>query len=382
MADTPLMKDGLNAKAIKRISLALQKSYPNIDTDAFEKDCKKGLNQLELKERVHHIIDVMARHLPDDFAKTAKILAKVKKHWQKPDNPDALSGFAAWPIIDYVAVHGSEHPDIALPLLKTLTPMFSAEFAIRTFIIRYPELTFEHLYQWIDDEDDHVRRLVSEGTRPRLPWGQRLVSFCDDPKPVIPLLTALNDDDSDYVRRSVANNLNDIAKDHPELVISTCRQWQQEGQRRKKGQKDTSKNTQWVIKHSCRSLVKFGHPQVFGLLGYTESPQLKLGQLQLCEENIQLGDSIRFSFTVKSRATKPQRCVIDYAIHYMKANGQTSPKVFKLKAIDIAPGETLTLEKSQAFKPITTRKYYSGIHHVEILVNGEAQCRKTFTLSM
>ena len=368
MATQLLMKDGLGKVAVGRISLALLAAGADFPEKAFNKDALAPLADLELKERVHHIIGVMGQHLPDSFPEAASILGRIRDHWEESE--DKLATFAAWPVIDYVATYGLDHPRIALPLLRYLTPMFSAEFSIRPFLEKHTEETYAEMLLWCLDADEHVRRLASEGIRPRLPWGKQLPQYIDDPAPVIALLESLKDDPSDYVRRSVANNLNDISKDHPDLVIETCQRWSAE--------KVAAR--QWIIRHATRTLVKAGHRKVFPLLGFTRSPKLDVSPPDLVCSALTLGETLRISTQITSTSTVKQYCVIDYAIHYMKANGKTSPKVFKWKNLRLKPGESVTLEKSHAFRPITTRRHYAGTHKIEILVNGRRAAHTSFQL--
>ncbi len=370
MPEQRLMKDGLNAAAITRIAESLSLTVPGFQTAQFITQADSGIDTLELKDRVRHIIAVLNEYLPADFEKTAAALIQLKANWIPGDPTDNLRGFAAWPIIDYIGEYGIDHPETALKALKELTSLFSAEFAIRPFIITHFKTTIQTLEHWANDPDEHVRRLVSEGSRPRLPWGQQLPQFIADPAPVIQLLEKLKDDPSEYVRRSVANNLNDISKDHPEKVIAVCKQWKRGG----------GKNREWIIRHATRTLVKAGHPAIFGLLGYTEKPKLELRNFTVTPAAIQLGESIEFQLKFQSTNSKPQTVVIDYAIHHMKANGKTSPKVFKFRTLDIAPNETVKLSKRHTIKPITTRKYYAGEHLLEILINGKTFSRAPFTL--
>lgn len=372
MAEQRLMKDGLDAAAVERIAGSLARVAPNFAKTQFVSDAIDGLVPLELKSRVRHISAALNNHLPADFEKAAEILLSLKSNWIPGDPEDSLGGFAAWPVIDYVGEYGLDHPEIALTVLKELTSLFSAEFSIRPFIIRYFELTYRHLDQWCDDSDEHVRRLVSEGTRPRLPWGQRLPSFIVEPSPVFQLLEKLKDDPAEYVRRSVANNLNDISKDHPDQVIALCRRWLNAA----------GPDREWIIRHATRTLVKSGHPEVFGLLGFTENPRLEVRSLNVLPKQIYLGEAVEFSFKLQSTNSKPQSVIIDYAIHHVKANGNTSPKVFKYRTMELDPGEVVQLVKRHAIKPITTRKYYSGAHAVDILINGERYAREAFTLCL
>ena len=369
------MKDGLDISALKRLAANLHRAYARFPHQAFIRDASQGLADLELKERVQHIIVVLATHLPDDFERSVKILLKAAQNWDRGDPDDPLRGFAAWPVIDYVAVHGLQQPKVALAALRRLTGLFSAEFAIRPFITTYPEQTLQALEEWTQDSDEHVRRLVSEGARPKLPWASRLPEFERNPKPVLTLLEKLKDDPSAYVRRSVANNLNDIAKDHPDLVIEVCRSWLREPTPRREWR-------EWIIRHATRTLVKAGHPGVWELLGYAVTPQVQLNRLQVQRRTLQLGDDLVFAGTLQSKADHPQRLVVDYAVHHMKANGQTKPKVFKLKTLSLAPGEQVAISKRHPFRQITTRQYYAGQHTVEVLVNGQSLARCHFQLTL
>jgi 3-methyladenine DNA glycosylase AlkC len=329
-----------------------------------------GLNDMELKERVRHLVDTIARHLSDDFEASARILFQIRNHWDEGTSEDCHRPFAAWPIIDYVAKYGIDSPETSLPLLRYLTPMFSAEFAVRPFLEQHPDITYNEMTLWCLDPDEHVRRLASEGIRPRLPWAPQLKQYISDPTPVIALLDNLVDDPSDYVRRSVANNLNDISKDHPELVIATCQRWMH----------DKISARQWIIKRATRTLVKAGHPKVFSLLGYTRSPKIEIDPLEITPSAITLGESLELSTTITSTAPTHQKLVIDYAIHFQKANGHTKPKVFKWKNLTLKPAECVHLQKKHLIEAITTRHYYPGTHRVDLLINGKTKATQTFEL--
>lgn len=366
------MKQGLAKPAIQRISHTFAQVC-DFNQSQFERLALLGLEELELKARVLHVIRALNQSLPSDFVEAAAILANIPNIWeQEKSQYEHLihPNFAAWPIIDYVAVYGLDEPDISLDLLKRLTVMFSAEFAIRPFIQRYPELCLQYFNNWVTDENEHVRRLVSEGTRPLLPWGIRLTQFVLDPTPNLILLNALKQDPSLYVRRSVANHLNDIAKNDVELVIDVCSNWY----------KEADENTLWLIKHACRGLIKAGHPSVFKLLGYTDQAQITISEIALSADQINLGEIITFAFDLRSTGKAEQHIVVDYKIYFMRANGKQSEKVFKLKNIKLAPLQTVNLAKSHSFKAITTRKYYPGKHKIEIMVNGIAVKHIEFNL--
>lgn len=357
MESSGLMRDGLNAKTITQISNAISACFDEFNHLSFQKACLYQLDSLTMKQRVLHIIEALHQHLPNDFNKTATILANCKKHWQCTET---LKGFAAWPLVDYVAVYGINHPNIALPLLKKLTPMFTAEFALRPFLIQHQALTLEYLQQWSNDKDEHVRRLVSEGSRPRLPWGIRLQAFCQDPSPILPLLAKLNNDTSAYVRKSVANSINDITKDNPQIAIALCKKWLPLQQA----------HTKWIIRHALRSLIKAGNVEVLQLLGFPTNIKITVQQFALNAHHLSVGESLSFAFTVHSNSDTSQALMIDYAIHHCKANQKTSIKVFKLKSLILAANSTSQITKQHSFKPISTRRYYEGTHKIDILING------------
>lgn len=368
-----LMKNGLTEPAIKRIAFALSKVLTNFSREQFIALSLDNIEQLELKERVQHLIKVIHTFMPNSFPQAAILLVKAKDYWDFGEEGDALSGFAAWPIIDYIAEFGLKHPDESLTALKELTELFSAEFAIRPFIINHTTYCHQQFKLWVVDDNEHVRRLVSEGTRPRLPWGVQLKQFINEPSPNIPLLSQLYQDESLYVRRSVANHLNDIAKDNPDVVINTCHLWQ--------GNTLDKIKTQWVIKHATRSLIKSGNQDAFALLGFTQKTSLALSEINLSSQNIIIGDTIHFDFELVSTTNKTQNLVVDYAIHFMKANNKHRAKVFKLKTLVLKANEKIRLSKNHSFKLITTRKYYPGEHMIEILINGRSFSKHKFNLA-
>ncbi|MBL1419175.1 MAG: DNA alkylation repair protein [Alphaproteobacteria bacterium] len=372
MAD--LMKDSLNLVAVEKMAASLKAVWAQFDVDGFVTASMDGLEQLELKARILHIITALHQHLPRDFIETANILMAAGEKWQKGDENGSFSVFAIWPLIDYVGVYGLDKPEKALDALEVLTPLFSAEFAIRPFINQHFELTYQRLNQWVSHENEHVRRLVSEGIRPRLPWGLQLKQFIKNPTVVVELLELLKDDEAEYVRRSVANNLNDISKNHPELVVSICNKWLKEAS------KLEYKNRNWIARHATRGLVKQGYPPVFSLLGYSENLDVELRDLSLKKDHIKMGEALEFNFVLT--ANKPQKFVLDFAIHFMKANGKLAAKTFKLKNIIMKNGETLNIKKQQWFKPITTRKYHAGAHKLEILLNGRTFAEIHFLLEV
>ena len=364
------MKDGLDEPALNRLVEAMTVSWPAFDGSGFKREALAGLDDLELKDRVRHIIAVLNNFLPEDFPKALKIVVRAGGNFPAGRPGDSLAGFAAWPLIDWVPEYGLDHCDISMKALKKLTSLFSAEFAVRPFLLQDTDRAMGHLRSWLDGPDDHVRRLVSEGTRPRLPWGCQLPMFRDDPGPVIELLTHLRDDPAEYVRRSVANNLNDIAKDHPATVVKVCRAWM----------KGASDQRRWVIRHGLRTLVKQGDKGALKVLGYTTEPKVEVG-FRLSVKSLNIGGNLVIEVNLTSTARRTQKLVVDYVVHHQRANGKTTPKVFKLRTLDLGPGESVHLQKKHSFVPRTVRRYYPGKHTVELMVGGHSLGSGSFTLT-
>ena len=214
-----------------------------------------------------------------------------------------------------------------------------------------------------------MRRLVSEGSRPRLPWGRQLKSLIDDPTPTLPLLRVLQDDASAYVRRSVANHLNDIAKDHPRVLVDWLNKYLP----------DAPPARRAMLKHACRSLIKQGHPDVLQAWGLGHAFDGRL-RLQLSPTRLQLGEALQLSVRLVSTAATDQALVIDYAVHHVKASGARSAKVFKGWQLLLASGQSRELCKSHALRVISTRTYHAGRHQVDLLVNGEVRAQAEFML--
>ena len=363
-----LMKDGLNKAAIRRISRAFSSVLPRFDQKAFERRAQRGLDQLELKERVGHVIQALDNTIDMPFSDLVTPMCEIPNHWDYGDPDDNTRKFAAWPVIDFVAHKGLSQPKKAMRIFESITSLYSAEFAIRHFLIHHYQITFEQMLKWCQHKDKHVRRLASEGCRPRLPWGIQLKQFMQDPRPIFEILEQLKYDESQYVVRSVANNLNDISKDNPDFLLDRLLQWKQLDQNK----------TEWIIKHGCRSLIKAGHPRSFELLGYTAKPKITVERF-VCDKTVCLGEALSFSFRIAAKKSA-QKLVVDYAIDFVKANGTLSRKVFKLKNCQLQKGEQLEIDKQHSFKIINTRTYHMGVHAIAVLVNGAEYGKKEFEL--
>ena len=375
-SDKKLVKNNIDEQSIHVIAKVLKTIDQTFDDIDFCKKSKQGLLALELKERVIHIIHHLHIYLPDDFQKTAVILKKIPSVWPDSSDKNRAFAFTAWPLIDYVGVYGLDFPELSLDVLEVLTPLFTAEFSIRPFMDKHFEHLVPILNVWVLDKNEHVRRLVSEGIRPRLPWGLQLKKFIADPKPILPLLDALKFDESEYVRRSVANNLNDISKDHPDLVMDVCSQWICAATT------DLEKhNVNRLVKHALRTLIKRGEPNVFILLGYTAEPTIDVKHFMVETPSISIGEDVIFELTLQG-LSDTNHVVVDYAIHFMKANGKTTKKVFKLKNCQLTGNEKVTIRKKHSFKLINTRTYYQGRHMLVLHINGVPVAEQAFELNV
>lgn len=350
--------------------------WSQFDAESFAAETLDGFDELELKQRSQRITRTLARHLPQDFQRAAEIVlgclgpALSDVDFDARTDERGLTGWATLPVADYVAEKGAAHFETTMLLLKELTMRCSAEFAIRPVLLRAPEKTLEILHDWTGDPNQHVRRLVSEGTRPRLPWAPKLPQFIADPAPVMELLEKLKDDEEEYVRRSVANNLNDISKDHPDEVARTARRWLE----------GAGKNRARLVRHACRTLVKQGHPETLAALGF--GPALVRAEFLSVSQSVDFGSDLEFEAEIVSTSPEPQKLVIDYVIHHRKANGGTSPKVFKWRTVTLEGSGSIKLFKRHGMREITTRKYYAGGHAIDIQVNGEIIATRPFTLKM
>ena len=356
------LRDFYNAHVIADIARDLVRAWPAFAEAAFVRQANTGLAPLSLTERAAHIADAMRTHLPDDFAKAGRILLKSLGARHAGTDTFGMAPFKYLPHTIYVAAHGLGHFELSMQLQYEITQRFTAEFSIRAFLNTHPEDTMARLTQWSTDADPHVRRLVSEGTRPRLPWAPRLRHFQKDPTQVLALLEVLKDDPELYVRRSVANNMNDIAKDHPDLVVDRCRQWLV----------GATPERRWIVSHALRSLVKSGHQGALALLGAGMAPKVTINNIRITPKRLPLGGTVTITASVSSASSKVQDLLIDYAVHYVKADGRTSPKVFKLKRISLGRGDEVPIRITIKLADLTTRKHYPGRHAVELRINGRA----------
>jgi len=362
------LKNSFSLDVIDRIGSAIHAVHPDFPLDDFVVTATEGFLDLELTPRARHISQALATHLSRDRAEALAILTESLGPPLGEVESDGMASFLYLPHVFFVAEHGLPHFEEAMSFQHEVTRRFTAEFSIRAFLDRYPEATLTRLQVWTADPDMHVRRLVSEGTRPRLPWAPRLNRFIEDPEPVIDLLGHLRDDPTEYVRRSVANNLNDISKDHPDRVVDLLSDWADEPSRSR------------LIRHALRSLIKLGHPGALGLLGYGSASRLTVDSVDIEPSSPVIGESVTISLTLTNPTPDPEPALVDIRIHFVKANGGTSPKVFKMKETTVGPGQTQSMGKRISLAQHTTRTHYAGSHRVEVLINGSGHEAGAFDL--
>ena len=350
----------LNTDFFQQLSTDLKTAYPALNKKKFYQQCVTPLDTLELKQRLTHTTLTVARHLPDHYKQAINILYRFS------EGLDNQFGYIF--LSEFVSTFGKDDFKTSIKALRDFTQYSSSEFAVREFLKLDFDLTIKHMLEWTGHENEHIRRLASEGSRPRLPWASKLPEIIDNPALSWPILNQLKNDDAKYVQKSVANHLNDISKDNPEWMLKRISTWNQE-----------STNTVWIIRHGCRSLIKKADPTTLALFNYYE-PSLNLSAFKISKTSIKLGDSLEFSFMITSTSNQQQNIIIDYSIHYLKKNGQHLPKVFKLKTIKLDAFCNFKLSKSHRFQAMTTRKHYAGIHFIEITINGVNMTKRRFEL--
>ncbi|WP_096695608.1 DNA alkylation repair protein [Polaromonas sp. AER18D-145] len=354
-------------QAIARMITAV---YPVFESRKFVADALKGYETLTLMPRSKHIARALQRHLPSDYPRALDILLASLDQPHGRDRGLTLGSFLYLPHTMFVAEFGLDNFEDSMHAQYALTQRFTAEFSIRAFLQKHEAATLARLKQWATDPSDHVRRLVSEGTRPRLPWASRLPAFQKNPAPVLGLLELLRDDPALYVRRSVANNLNDIGKDHPDLLAKTAKQWL----------KGASEERRWIVQHALRSAVKRGEAGALEVLGFGKSAKVEVANARITPARVPMGEKVNIAFDVSNTSGKAQDVLVDFCIHYVKASGKTSAKVFKLKVLGLAPKETVRLSKTVSTAEMTTRKHHAGLHRVDVLLNGQARALGVFEL--
>lgn len=353
------LKSQFGPAVVRRIGAMLRSAHAPFPERRFVSDATRGLEDLELMDRGRHVAAAMRRALPVGFDEAARILIASLDAPLDRTSGMGMTAFLYLPHTLFVACNGLDHFESSMAAQHALTRRFTAEFSIRAFLDRDPARTLARLRIWARDPDVHVRRLVSEGTRPRLPWAPRLRAFQRDPAPVLELLELLRDDPEIYVRRSVANSLNDIGKDHPALLLQVCARWA----------RGAPPERLALIRHALRWLVKKGDRAALRILGFEGGDQVTVAG-RIRPRRLAIGDSCVIELVVENRATIAQSVVVDLAVHYVKADGKARAKVFKVQSVRLDPGQKTALAKSISFAQRTTRRHHPGRHRVDALVNG------------
>lgn len=355
------LKEMFNAAYFQDLAAVIHKCYKRFPVENFLNEISVNLESLSLNQRLRRTSEVLKQFLPSDFRKAVKILIDAAPHLKR--------GYTALVMPDYVGLYGKNDFEVSMEALKYFTRFGSSEFAVREFLKTDLTKTLKVMETWANDDDYHVRRLASEGSRPRLPWSFKLQEIVENPRLTFRILDTLKADPELYVRKSVANHLNDISKDHPGYVVELLDGW-----------KNGDAYTSWIIKHASRTLIKKGHQASLNLFGFEKDVRVEFRDFRLTPKTVKFGESIEISFKILSRKNSVQKLVIDYAIHYVRPSGIGSRKVFKLKELRLEPGQLVQISKKQLFKDFTTRKHHSGIHRVEILINGQRAGENSFRL--
>jgi 3-methyladenine DNA glycosylase AlkC len=358
-----LLKELYSRAFYNQIGEVFAAIVPGFDKKAFiKKIYAPGFEAKELKERMRHTSVVLHSFLPANFAKAATLLKKAIVHFRKLNLGEDKLEYMFLP--DYIEVYGIDDYTAAIEALEFTTQFVSCEFAVRPFLLKYTDEMIGQMQQWANHENHKVRRLASEGMRPRLPWGLAVPALKKRPQEVLIVLEKLKNDPSEWVRKSVANCLNDLAKEHPQLVIKIAKEWL-----------GTSRETNAIIKHGCRTLLKQGHQEVLSLFSLGDSSRIKLLSYILSTERVRIGEDLKFTVSLHNKHDSPLIVRLEYGIYYLRKNGTHSKKVFKISEREFKAGEKATIMRRQSFKIITTRKYYPGLHKVSIIINGRE--RKT-----
>ncbi len=351
----------------EKFTAAIQAVLPSFKKQQFlHQIFDEGWERKELKQRMRHIAAVLKHYLPGDFKENIDYILAIIEQLRKNGVKD--NNFEYMFLPDFVEQFGLDDLKTSLIAIEAITQFTSCEFAIRPFLLKYQHEVMQQMLQWSKHSSHLVRRFSSEGCRPRLPWGMAIPALKKDPSPILPILENLKEDSSLFVRKSVANNLNDIAKDNPEVVIGLVQKW-----------KGVSKETDWIVKHGSRTLLKKADKNIYEVFGLNGTTSCSIDKLKLSKARIKIGDRLGFSFRLSHTKKQAARLRIEYAVYYVKARGQQSKKLFKLTENNYEAG-TYAFNRQQRFEDFTTRKHYPGKHKLAIVVNGKELASKEFVL--
>jgi 3-methyladenine DNA glycosylase AlkC len=356
----PLKDQFFHPDFIQSLSAAIAEAHAKFDAAAFRTAVLDGeWPARELKQRMRHISTMLHAHLPVAYPRQIRILEKIAPRFP---------GFPAMIFPDFVEQFGIGHFDISVRALERFTPLCSSEFAVRPFLIHHESPMLARMMEWTRHSDHHVRRLASEGCRPRLPWAMALPRFKKDPAPILPILEALKNDPSEYVRRSVANNLNDIAKDNPRVTLAIATRWL-----------GASAETDAIVKHACRTLLKAGDREALALFGFRKHANAEIARLRSDRKKLAIGQTLAFSFDLHNPAAGPATLRLEYTVYFARPNGRQGKKIFQIVERDFPPGVT-RIQRRHSFEDRSIRKHHPGEHTLAISVNGVEKARIRFLL--
>ena len=361
------LKNMYNPRFFEVFTSTVKLVLPNFNKQRFlHQVFDTNWEQRELKQRVRHISSTLKEHLPGSYKEQVSLILGIIKHFEKTG---IKGGFEYMFFPDFIEQYGLDDLETSLKAIEEITQFISCEFAIRPFLLKYQNEVMVQMLKWNKHPHDHVRRFSSEGCRPRLPWAMAIPALKKDPSPILPILENLKNDASLFVRKSVANNLNDIAKDHPQVVFELAKKW-----------KGVSKETDWIVKHGCRTLLQKADKNIYQLFGLNGKTACEVQDLKLSKSKIKIGDRLGFSFALKATNKKPSKLRLEYAVYYVKANGKQARKLFKLAENNYKPDNIYSFKKEQRFQDFTTRKHFPGKHKIGIIVNGQELATKEFML--
>ncbi|MBZ4034827.1 DNA alkylation repair protein [Flavobacterium sp. 17A] len=352
-----LIKDIYSVSFYEKFGQAVAEVHPSFNKQKFIDAIYEGdFAKKEWKERMKHTTVVLHQFMPENFPEATALIDKIIKNLK--ENKSTNGGLEYIFFADYIETYGLDDFKTSAKAFVSITQFISCEFAVRPFILKYKEKMIDEMVKWSLHENHHVRRLASEGSRPRLPWAMAIPFLKKAPNSILPILENLKNDPSEYVRRSVANNLNDIVKDNPEIVLEIASRW-----------KGHSKETDGIIKHGCRTLLKQGHPEILSHYGL-ESTNIELSSFEIKTPKVKIGDYLQFHFHLHNKNEEAKTVRLEYAVHYKKAKGHLAKKVFKISEKIYHPNQLTKIERNQSFKLITTRVFHTGIHQLSIIING------------
>lgn len=361
------LKNMYNKAFMNSLCQVLKSHIKNFDPVRFQKDVfTNQWKELELKQRMNHLSYVLHKHLPFSYKKQCEEIIKIV-HELKKNHKEQSFEYMFLP--DFIEKFGQNDLSTSLVAIEEITQFTSCEFAIRPFLIRNQTTVMKQMLKWSQHKNQNIRRFSSEGCRPRLPWAMALPSLKNDPDPILPILENLKQDESEYVRKSVANNLNDIAKDNPAIVKKLVKAW-----------KGNHPHTDWILKHGSRTLLKKADTEILSLFGLSQSKKFTVSEFSISKKRVQKEGELPFTFMLTNTDKKDQLLRVEYAVYYNKANQKQSRKLFKITENTYSPQKPFTFKRTLSFKDLTTRKHYPGKHKLSVVINGIESNQLDFVL--